>query len=195
LAAHTQLRHIAGCLRYPPQSPLAPGEQTNSPTSQQIKQDMERLLDEFKPDFKRQPAQTALYHAWHHVWETCGPELLYCYDVPGLPPDNLQLEAFFGQLRRNQRRISGRQSTAELRDFGQYQALFTAQSEDQLLNQIRQVPLEDYQAHRRRLEEAEAPRKLRYCLHRDPLKTSLALVNQHATRRAELTTFATATPP
>ncbi|AUB35366.1 hypothetical protein COO91_01244 [Nostoc flagelliforme CCNUN1] len=31
-------------------------------------------------------------------------------------------------LRRHQRRISGRKSTAELRDFGQYQVLFVAQS-------------------------------------------------------------------
>jgi hypothetical protein len=44
---------------------------------------------------------------------------LPCYDIVGLPPDNLKLEALFEQLRCHQRRISGRKSTRPLRDFGQ----------------------------------------------------------------------------
>jgi hypothetical protein len=186
LAAHAQLERIADCLGYPPSSHTSPNEPASPLTSQQAKENMERLLNDFKPDFKRQPAQAALYHAWQHSWETYGPELLHCYDIPGLPQDNLQLEAFFGQLRRNQRRISGRKSTAELRSFGQCQVLFTARNQAELLEQIRKVPLDDYKLHRRLLEEAEEPRKLLYRLHRDPLKTSLALVNQHADRRAVL---------
>ena len=194
-AAYAQLCAIADCLRYPPSSHDAPAAAASAVTSQQVQADMARLLREFKPDFKRQPAQAALYRAWHHVWDTVGPELVYCYDMPGLPPDNLQMEAFFGRLRRNQRRISGRKATTELRDFGQHQALFTAQSADELLQQIRQVSWHDYQIQRQRLLQAEAPRKLLYRLHRNPLKTALALVNQHAARRAELATGATAMPP
>lgn len=194
-AAYAQLQAIADCLRYPPSSHSAPTEPAGAVTSQQVQADMQRLLNEFQPDFKRQPAQAALYRAWHHTWDTVGPELLYCYDLPGLPPDNLQMEAFFGRLRRNQRRISGRKATAELRDFGQHQALFTAESADALLQQIRQVSWHDYQVQRQRLLEAEAPRKLLYRLHRDPLKTARALVNQHAARRAELATGAIAKPP
>jgi len=194
-AAYAQLQHIADCLRYPSRSHSSSDEQRPPLTSQQVKEEMENSLKEFKPDFKSQPAQAALYNAWHHVWETCGPDLLHCYDIPGLPQDNLDMEAFFGQLRRNQRRISGRKSTTELRDFGQYRAFFSAQSEDELLEQIRQVSLEDYQAHRRRLEEAEEPRQLLYRLHRDPLKTAFTLVNQHAARRTELASNTTALPP
>ncbi len=59
-------------------------------------------------------------------------------DIPGLPPDNLAMESLFEQLRRHQRRVSGRKSTRKLRDFGQYQVLFLADSEDELLEQIRQ---------------------------------------------------------
>ena len=109
-------------------------------------------------------------------------ELLY-YDIPCLPPDNLMLESLFGRLRRHQRRVSGRKSTRELRDFGQYQVLFLAESEEELLEQIRQVPLEEY-LENRRLEEAEAPRRLLHCLHRDPLSTMRGLVKQHAARRS-----------
>lgn len=193
-AAQTQLGRIAECLRYPPRFPPNIEAHGLALTSQQVKADMEQLLHDFKPDLKRQPAQAALYQAWRRVWQTCGADVLPCYDIPGLPQDNLQLEGFFGQLRRDQRRISGRQSTAELRDFGQFQALFTAQSEDELLQQIRQVSIQDYQASRQRLEEAEAPRQLLRRLHRDPLQTMHRLLDQHAARRAELAANATVPP-
>jgi hypothetical protein len=184
--AHTWLRRIADCLRYPP-SGSAP-EPTR--TSQQVKREMEELQQSFQPDLKRRPAQAALYGAWHRTWEGYGADLLHCYDIPGLPPDNLMLESLFGRLRRHQRRVSGRKSTRELRDFGQYQVLFLAESEEELLEQIRQVSLQEYRENRRRLEEAEAPRRLLYRLHRDPLGTMRGLVKQHAVRRAALASIA-----
>jgi hypothetical protein len=180
--AHTWLRRIADCLRYPP-SDSAP-EPTL--TSEQVKREMEELRQSFQPDLKRRPAQAALYGAWHRTWKGYGPDLLHCYDIPGLPPDNLMLESLFGRLRRHQRRVSGRKSTRELRDFGQYQVLFLTESEEELLEQIRQVPLEKYRENRRRLEQAEAPRRLLHRLHRDPLGTMRGLVKQHAARRAAL---------
>jgi hypothetical protein len=194
-AAHSWLRRIAECLRYPPASYPTP-ENSDSPlTAEQVKREMEDLLQQFRPDFRRCPAQTALYRAWRRVWKNCGAELLPCYDIPGLPPDNLQLEALFGRLRRHQRRVSGRKSTRELRDFGQYQALFLAESEEHLLQQLRQVPLAEYEAHRLRLAEAEAPRQFLHRLHRDPLKTMRGLIDQHAARRAELASNTGLSPP
>jgi hypothetical protein len=180
--AHTWLRRIADCLRYPP------SDSTPKPslTGEQVKQEMEALQQSFQPDLKRRPAQAALHGAWHRTWEEYGPDLLHCYDIPGLPPDNLMLESLFGRLRRCQRRVSGRKSTRELRDFGQYQVLFLAESEEELLEQIRQVSLEEYRENRRRLEAAEAPRRLLHRLHRDPLRTMRDLVKQHAARRAAL---------
>lgn len=180
--AHTWLRDIADCLRYPP------ADFTSEPslTSEQVKQEMEALLQSFQPDLKRRPAQAALHGAWHRAWETYGADLLHCYDIPGLPPDNLMLESLFGRLRRHQRRVSGRKSTRELRDFGQCQVLFLAESEEELLEQIRQVSLDEYRENRRRLEEAEAPRRLLHRLHRDPLRAMRCLVKQHAARRAAL---------
>jgi hypothetical protein len=180
--AHTWLRQIAECLRYPP-SDSAPRPCL---TGEQVKQEMEALLQSFHPDLKRKPAQAALHGAWHRTWEDYGPDLLHCYEIPGLPPDNLMLESLFGRLRRHQRRVSGRKSTRELRDFGQYQVLFLAESEEELLEQIRQVSLEEYRENRRRLEEAEAPRRLLHRLHRDPLRTMRDLVKRHAVRRAAL---------
>ena len=155
---------------------------------------METLLQSFQPDLKRRPAQAALLGAWQRTWETYGSNLLHCYDIPGLPPDNLMLESLFGRLRRHQRRVSGRKSTRELRDFGQSLVLFLAKSEEELLEQLRQVPLDEYRENRRRLEKAEAPRRFLHRLHRDPLGTMRNLVNQHTARRTALA-FASNQPP
>ena len=193
--AHTWLRRIAECLRYPAASSTASDSSEAPLTSEQVKREMEELLQEFQPDLKRRPAQAALYRAWHRVWKDCGPDLLHCYDISGLPPDNLKVESLFEGLRRRQRRISGRKSTRELRDFGQYQVLFLAESEEELLQQLRRVPLAEYQARRLRLAEAEVPRQLLHRLHRDPLGTMRRLVDQHAARRAALASSTDLPPP
>jgi hypothetical protein len=193
--AHTWLRRIADCLRYPPGSAPTSGAAAPALTSEQVKREMEELLRAFQPDCQRCPAQAALYRAWHRLWKASGPDWLHCYDIPGLPPDNLKLESLFGRLRGHQRRISGRKSTRELRDFGQCQVLCWAESEEDLLHQLRQVPLAAYQAGRRRLAEAEAPRQLLRRLHRDPLRTMCDLVDQHAARRAALASSTGLPPP
>ena len=189
--AHTWLRRIAACLRYPPAN-FAPEP---SLTSARVKREMDELLQSFQPDLKRKPAQAALYGVWHRIWADYGPDLLPCYDIPGLHPDNLRLESLFGRMRRHQRRVSGRKSTGELRDFGQYQVLFLAESEEELLEQIRQVPVEEYRTNRRRLEKAEAPRRFLHRLHRDPLKTMRDLVEQHTARRVLLASPNDEPPP
>jgi hypothetical protein len=180
--AHAWAQRIAACLGYASAAPPA----TPRPTGPQVAEAMAALLQEFQPDFKCRPAQTALYGAWHRLWRTWGPELLYCYDIPGLPADNLDLEALFGRLRRHQRRISGRKTTHELRDFGQCQVLLRVESEEDLVGQLRGVKLAEYQAQRRRLAEAEAPRQFLRRLHHDPTKTVRQLLAEHAARQIQL---------
>ncbi len=138
-----------------------------------------KLLQKFVPDPKQNPAQFTLKKKLQRLWHKYGANLLHCYDIPGLPPDNLKMEAMFSHLGRHQRRISGRKSTAELRDFGQYQVLFLAESEKQLLEQIQQVPLTEYKTQRLRLAASEASRQQKRRLHRNPVSTIQALVNQH----------------
>lgn len=192
--AHAELTRIADCLRYPPSA--FPTSNLTEPrvTSDLVRREMDALLQQFQPDLKRQPAQAALASAWRRLWETCGADLLPCYDIRGLPPDNLKLEALFEALRCHQRRMSGRKSTRPLRDFGASQVLFDAQSEAELLQQLQHVPQTDYQVQRQRLAKAEEPRQNLYRLHRDPANAARRLVEQHAARRAELA-HARAAPP
>lgn len=183
-AAHTQLRRIADCLHYPPNRtpPRAVRE-----TAQTIRRAMDALLAQFRPDPQHQPAQAALQCAWHRVWKAWADDLLTCYDIPTLPADNLQLESFFNRMRQHERRISGRASTRPLGVLGTYQVLFTADSEQDLLDHLRRVPLVDYQAHRQRVARCETIRQQCYRFHHAPVQAIQALLEQHTTRRAALT--------
>ena len=193
--AHHWLMRIAECLRYPPSGfPASPIPPRGVLSSTVVRAEMEALWEQFHPDLKRQPAQRALHATWYRLWRTWGADLLPCYDIHGLPPDNLKMEALFGQLRGHQRRISGHKSTRPLRDFGQYQVLFDVQSEEELRQQLQRTSREEYQENRRRLAQAEEPRQQLHRLHRDPSATIRRLVEQHATRRAELAQ-PSATPP
>jgi hypothetical protein len=185
-AAHQGLAQIARCLHYPPAKPALSRQATDRLNSHQVAQEMERWFQQFQPHGFHQQAQKDLFSAAHKRWQAYGPELLICYAVPGLPPDNLGLEALFGRLRRHQRRISGRQSTRELQDFGQIQVLFRADSQAELLRQIQQISPDKYRHHRQQVAEAEAPRQFLHHLHRDPFSTIQALLEQHAARRQSL---------
>ena len=99
---------------------------------------------------------------------------------------NLKVESLFGRMCCHQRRISGRKSTQPLRDFGHYQIRFMAQSEEQLLEQLRQVPVKDYQAQRKFQANAESPRKFLARLHRDPAKIMQQLAEKYVALQSDL---------
>lgn len=190
--AHTWLRKIAACLRYPPRS----YPDFDDVTSQQVAKEMETLLQQL-----RQQAQVGhqvlktLWSALDYRWNLYGQDLLPCYDIPGLPPDNLRLESLFNRLRCHQRRISGRKSTKELRDFGQYQVLFSANSLEALLDQLRCVPISEYYKHRQRLAQAESPRQFFHRLHRNPVATTQKLIDRYSQRQDELSNLASCEIP
>lgn len=189
-AAHQKLCQIAHCLHYPPlpvpqHTQPDPGDEKLS--SHGVAREMEKLIDQFQPTGKLQQAQHGLFSALKKRWKRYAQELLYCYDIPGLPQDNLQLESFFGRLRCHQRRISGRKSTQALHDFGQAQALFRAESQTDLLLQIQQVPIYDYLVHRQRLAQVELPRQFFRRLHHDPLTTISRLIAPFTNHRNVLT--------
>jgi hypothetical protein len=172
---YTWFLRIAACLRYPPRLYV----EAPAPTRQQVKQEMEELLQSLVIDVRGQAVPLSLYSGLRKRWDLFGDDLLHCFDIPGLPQDNLKVESLFGRLRCHQRRISGRKSTQPLRDFGHFQIRFFAESEEQLLEQLRGVPVEDYQEQRKLQARAEAPRKFLARLHRDPAKTMQDLAEKY----------------
>jgi hypothetical protein len=173
--AHQWLRKISACLHYPSRS-----FSEQPANSHQVAKEIQALLDRFDPDPKYQRPQSAIKSKLAWTWNLYGPDLLHTYDIPGLPPDNLQIESLFGRLRRHQRRVSGRKSTRPLREFGHYQVLFSADSPADLLNHLRTVPLQEYQKHRLRLDAGEKTRRFMSRLHRDANNTLNCFVTSYA---------------
>jgi hypothetical protein len=192
--AHTWLQRIAECLHYPFSS-YSTTSSASALDSQQVRREMEVLLSQFSSDMKYKPAQAALYRACHHLWKAWAADLVTCYDVPGLPADNSILEAFFNHLRNHERRISGRKSTRSLRYLGQYQVLFVAESEQDLLTQLRLVSLVEYRTQQLRLQKLEASRQHFYRLHHKPTEAMQSLLDRHSTRRAALAALTAQLPP
>ena len=121
--AHQWLRQISACLRYPQRS-----FNENPVNSSQVVREMEEPLDCFNPDPINQRPQSAIKSKLQRTWNLYGPDLLHTYDIAGLPQDNLQIESLFGQLRRRQRRVSGRKSMRLMWEYGHHQILFSAHS-------------------------------------------------------------------
>lgn len=87
--------------------------------------------------------------------------LFVCYDVPGLPATNNELESFFGYLKTNQRRITGRKSVNSfVLRYGAY-AAFVDRSEPKadLLIRLRAVDRAAYQRERQHLQRILAERR------------------------------------
>ena len=87
------------------------------------------------------------------------PHILHCYDIPGLPRSNLDLESTFGTLRRDQRRISGRKETSPIRIFGPGAIALLALDDEEVLPLLQSVSPETYWSQRRRQEEDEEPHR------------------------------------
>lgn len=182
--AHTWLRKVAACLHYPQTSYTEAEWQILN--SQQVADDMEALLEQLHQESQNTSILSKFHHALSKRWKAYGSELLHCYEIPGLPQHNLHLESFFNRLRCHQRRISGHRSTKELRDFGQFQALLMADSQADLLAQIRCVPIEAYKKCRQRLRESEAPRRFIHQFHRDPKNVISRLLSRYVEHQHEL---------
>jgi hypothetical protein len=187
-SAYDQLIEIAQCLAYPtphhsPTGGLFTEERRHYTdpdlTSTTIHNEMELLVQRHQSISNQYPVQQTLSKGFRRRWTSYGSDLLHCYDIPGLPPDNLRLESVFGKLRNHSRRITGRKSTRELRDFGQCQILFFAESPEDLLEQMQQVPLSTYQAQREALKKTEAPQQFIRQLHRDTCKATRKLLSNY----------------
>jgi hypothetical protein len=77
-------------------------------SGQQVRQQMEDLLDEIRDDQATvgtlQPAITHFLKVSASYW----PGLFHCYDIDGVPRTNNDLEQSFGSARYHQRRAGGR---------------------------------------------------------------------------------------
>ena len=101
-----------------------------------------------------------------------GDGLYHCYDVPGLPRTNNELEQFYRRVKSGQRRITGhrRSDTFVVRvgEFAVYAIAASGLSESELWQQLSGVPASKWQAERKilRANQERQAKMRRFRLHR-----------------------------
>lgn len=174
--AHTFLTHVEHYLAGVPR----PGSEADSPTpgSKTVEKELNRMFAEFVQQPNVSPLSRRLNHKWQAMSKTWLPGILHCYDIPGLPRSNLDLESIFGRLRRAQRRRSGRKETTSLRIFGPGQVVLLSLDDQDILPLLQSVSAEAYWSQRRQQAEREEPRRWLTRLHRDPARALAQLDEQ-----------------
>lgn len=170
-------------------SPEKPGGQ---PTGQEVKTAVDRYLLELNQrtdlDETDQAIAQHVITTFHNHWWG----LFVCYDVPGLPATNNDLESFFGCLKTNQRRITGQKSVNSfVLRYGAYVAFVDrSESQSDLLTRLRQVDRAAYQQERQHLHRILAERRdyHRFCHHLDTLVQELEAEWQAAVEAAARST-------
>jgi hypothetical protein len=173
----SQVEHyLAGVLR--PSLPSDAQETSLSiPGSKTVQQELESMFSDLMQQPSVCPLIRRLDRKWRSMSKTWLPDILHCYDIPGLPRSNLDLESVFGKLRRAQRRTSGRKETSPVRIFGPGEIVLLSLDNEEILPLLRSVPADEYWSQRRRQEEREEPRRWLIRLHRDPAR-ALAQVDE-----------------
>jgi hypothetical protein len=153
--------------------------ETHVPTrgSETVRRELEEMFSDWMQQARDSPLAWRLNRRWQSMSKTWLPGILHCYDIPGLPRSNLDLESRFGTLRRAQRRTSGRKETSQLRVFGPGEVVLLSLQDAEILPLLRSVPVDEYWSQRRRQEEREEPRRWLTRLHRDPMQ-ALAQVDE-----------------
>jgi hypothetical protein len=179
--ARTFLTRVEHYLAHVPRPSAETGDpvQTSSvPGSQVVRQELTRMFSDLAQQPVVHPVVRRLLSKWRSMSKTWLPGILYCYDIPGLPRSNLDLESVFGRLRRAQRRVTGRKETTPLRIFGPGQMMLLTLGDEEVLPQLQSVPVDVYWSQRRRQAEREEPRRWLRRLHRDPAQALKQLDEQ-----------------
>lgn len=143
-------------------------ETESLPGSDGVGVELEEMFGSLEEQEEVGPTTLRLLDKWNKMSKTWLPGILHCYDIAGLPRHNLKLEGAFGNLRRHQRRVSGRKETTPLRIFGPGEIMVQILDEEEILPWLRSVPPEEYWTQRRKQEEREEPRRWLRRLRRDP---------------------------
>jgi len=149
----------------------APDQAASRPRGQDIETQVDRYLVKLSEGSPLDEADRAVAQHLVTTFRNRWWGLFVCYDVSGLPATNNDLEGFFGRLKTNQRRITGRKSVNSfVLRYGAYATLVDlSESKADLLVRLRQVDRVAYQRERRQLQLVLAERQdyHRFCHHLD----------------------------
>jgi hypothetical protein len=168
--AHGWLCEIARRLEPPP--PDAP---EHPPTGAQVRHRVESYLDELATAITAGQVPAWLAPPVQHlvtVLRRLGDGLYHCYDVPGLPRTDNDLEQFYRRVKALERRITGHKRSdsfvVRVGGFAVYATAATTAVETELLWQLAAVPAAAWQAERAELRATQErqTKMRRFKLHR-----------------------------
>jgi Transposase, Mutator family len=142
------------------------------PTHPLSAEDIAGQLRSYLDTVQRQPEVPALLETFGRHLDTVSrsywPGLFHCYEVPGLPRTNNELESHFRETRRRLLRTTGQQGQTQrtLQRQGAWELLPLPPTEAQLRDAVRQIPSEALTQERQRL----AAHRQRFRLQRRSLR-------------------------
>lgn len=150
-----------------------PGDkQGHARTARQVKREVKQFLERLEhaaratecPDEAKVIA--SILKAVRHRWWG----LFTCYWVSHVPSSNNDLETFFKDMKRHQRRITGRKSVQEfLLRYGPFAAFIDyAESFEELLARLRQVKPKDFKEARQAMQNVQLRLKKLYRFRHHP---------------------------
>jgi len=121
----------------------------------QVAKQLRGYLDTLRPRPDLTPTLGAFGHHLDTVSRSYWPGLFHCYDVPGLPRTNNEIESRFRDTSRYLLRTTGQKGLTKrtLQRQGAWELLPRPPIEAQLLNGLRHIPPQDFAQERRRFAE------------------------------------------
>jgi len=190
----TQVERYLAQMHRPSPKPDTSEANVSTSGSETVQQELEKMFSDLVQQSQTCPLARRLARRWRSMCKSWLPHILHCYDIPGLPRSNLDLESAFGTLRRSQRRVSGRKETSPIRIFGPGAITLLALDDEQILPLLRSVSPDTYWSQRRRQEECEEPHRWLTRLHRDPTR-ALSQVDEQFYQVANVRTGASSDIP
>src|SRR5262249_17196931 len=126
------------------------------------------------------PLQEAIKH-FAHITDNFAPGLFHCYDVPGLPRTNNELEHCFGVARVHERRATGRRGAITgVVVRGSVRVITAVVSRNQSFSpdELQPSDYQQWRALRTQLQHREETRRKQFRFRKDPAAYLAALEAQ-----------------
>lgn len=176
-ATHQRLHQVAHLLAHP--LDLLPAETPTAEIGACLRRHWHHLLLDWCAAAPERSVERAFALKGLDLLTDWGPDLFHCYRLPDLPSSNTALEALFGDLRRHQRRLSGRKETKSLQRHAPLLLWRLATSFEHLQELLRSVSDQARHTARRFVHTAEARARWLLSVRRQPAKAIAALVSDY----------------
>lgn len=128
-------------------------EPPDKPLSATVQAELEAYLTGLEKRSDLNPTLLAFRRHLRNLTKRYAPGLFHCYDIPGLPRTNNNLESLFGRVRRQTRRTSGPYHARQrLHEQGAWLLFDLVEGECEQVQRLQRVPLTEWRDERQRMQ-------------------------------------------